>query len=504
MSGPPEKTNNLEMTDAGNRVDKEQVSEIWSSTATPANVVKEIPAPDGNSDMEVDAQDGTAATLDQSTNTGEQDLGNDEQHLFENPALRALDRETAWTFFLSNPQPEDSDNSRPDSMRPADETLDEQQVEQPSAETRVDEGDSNSEPEENHKDEDQQAIRDAIAEDVAAQAAAADAAAFEEFLDEQDRWINDLANNNPDEFARLVASGVIDEDIQPQTPSAQDEGNATASPDDQDDAETPDEDNAAAAGAPPAQPVNPVWIANPADAGEENDACPACLTKINTTQAPVYLTCGHAWCQECLNDNYRHALKSRRDWPPQCCEVIDHDFIIDVLEPDVTAELFEKLEEFDDDEPTFCQTPKCTGGYIRTVYHSGQWAACQTCHKSTCRECKALAAAHPIPAMHPSMQDLLAKADKKLADGQGWKQCPGCRNLVERIDGCKHMSCECGDAFCYECGKTLHNGMPCNCGGEEPWVQEINAEQAATAQREADEEEDSDVDNASDDSLETL
>jgi hypothetical protein len=32
------------------------------------------------------------------------------------------------------------------------------------------------------------------------------------------------------------------------------------------------------------------------------------------------------------------------------------------------------------------------------------------------------------------------------------KQCHHCLQLVERSAGCNHMSCTCGNEFCYECG----------------------------------------------------
>lgn len=33
------------------------------------------------------------------------------------------------------------------------------------------------------------------------------------------------------------------------------------------------------------------------------------------------------------------------------------------------------------------------------------------------------------------------------------KSCPKCGRFVERVSGCSHMSCICGEQFCYICGK---------------------------------------------------
>ena len=33
--------------------------------------------------------------------------------------------------------------------------------------------------------------------------------------------------------------------------------------------------------------------------------------------------------------------------------------------------------------------------------------------------------------------------------------CPGCKAGIERLEGCFHMSCQCGTHFCYECGEEI-------------------------------------------------
>ena len=30
--------------------------------------------------------------------------------------------------------------------------------------------------------------------------------------------------------------------------------------------------------------------------------------------------------------------------------------------------------------------------------------------------------------------------------------------MIEKTEGCTHMSCTCGHYFCYSCGETLTNG----------------------------------------------
>jgi hypothetical protein len=39
-----------------------------------------------------------------------------------------------------------------------------------------------------------------------------------------------------------------------------------------------------------------------------------------------------------------------------------------------------------------------------------------------------------------------------LADSKKWQQCAHCKNLMEEIEGCLHMTCTCGTHSCYNCG----------------------------------------------------
>lgn len=40
----------------------------------------------------------------------------------------------------------------------------------------------------------------------------------------------------------------------------------------------------------------------------------------------------------------------------------------------------------------------------------------------------------------------------RVGKAKGWKECSGCGNMVERLLGCRHMTCRCGAEWCYACG----------------------------------------------------
>ncbi|TRM55544.1 hypothetical protein BD626DRAFT_577338 [Schizophyllum amplum] len=72
---------------------------------------------------------------------------------------------------------------------------------------------------------------------------------------------------------------------------------------------------------------------------------------------------------------------------------------------------------------------------------------CPSCACITCVGCRQ-------PA-HPG-RDCAEQADTQfdaLVKEHKWRRCPACGAMVERTEGCPHMTCRCGKAFCYLCGK---------------------------------------------------
>ncbi|KAF0911328.1 hypothetical protein E2562_008217 [Oryza meyeriana var. granulata] len=78
-------------------------------------------------------------------------------------------------------------------------------------------------------------------------------------------------------------------------------------------------------------------------------------------------------------------------------------------------------------------------------------AACPTCSRAFCLQCE-----EPWDERHGSGGDGNARcALTQLAKGRDWRRCPGCRAMVDKIAGCKRMTCRCGTAFCYDCGSSF-------------------------------------------------
>jgi len=87
---------------------------------------------------------------------------------------------------------------------------------------------------------------------------------------------------------------------------------------------------------------------------------------------------------------------------------------------------------------------------------SAKLVHCPNCHKPMCKDCKLIwherftcAEFKAIPVSERAPEDLVFAA---LALKQKWRRCPKCGAMVERTEGCNHMTCICNYEYCYICG----------------------------------------------------
>lgn len=194
--------------------------------------------------------------------------------------------------------------------------------------------------------------------------------------------------------------------------------------------------------------------------------CQACR---ETTRKPIFITCGHGFCQECLNRLFRVGTANRASWPPRCCGDnlgTEIEGIQSHLDENILIRYVTVSEEYSNRNPIYCANKPCSHYFEQTRVNNnqGKFIQCSECDTQTCTECKQNSTEHIglNQTVCKEIQDLMTQEDQKLASTNRWKQCPGCRNLVERIDGCSHMSCGCGVDFCYDCG-TKREGWTTAC-----------------------------------------
>ena len=165
----------------------------------------------------------------------------------------------------------------------------------------------------------------------------------------------------------------------------------------------------------------------------EPDVCFACREPKELLMFP----CGHGCCHEDIRPFIEPTLDSEATFPPTCCgQLIDISSLAPFVPADFMALMQAKLLEYSVQMVDRVHCYNCRT-FIATRDDLGERASqkrahCAVCKMDTCQECKKQH--HRGPCKDESDQTVFDLAEKK-----GWKQCPGCKAIVERRTGCEHI-----------------------------------------------------------------
>lgn len=145
-------------------------------------------------------------------------------------------------------------------------------------------------------------------------------------------------------------------------------------------------------------------------------------------------------------DGFEASFTSRTRF--QCCQQpVSLSLIADVLPNDFIARYELMVLEQTTPNPTYCANAACATFIPPANYHGPDSARCGLCATNTCRHCRTTS-----HVGRGCTADAATEQVRALAAVVGWKTCPACGTLVERRDGCLHMTCHCRAEFCYRCG----------------------------------------------------
>ncbi|KAF7187342.1 putative E3 ubiquitin-protein ligase ARI8 [Pseudocercospora fuligena] len=159
--------------------------------------------------------------------------------------------------------------------------------------------------------------------------------------------------------------------------------------------------------------------------------------------------CDHVYCDDCLEQLFRHSMADPQLYPPRCCRIlIPISDVNHLLSSQLSQEFTNKTEELQDRTPQYCHRPECSA-YLPDWCRDDGKGICPSCLEDTCLKCKGASHEDPICPEDEETKMVLEEAKKA-----GWKQCKECDRMIELTFGCWHMTCLCSHEFCFICKKT--------------------------------------------------
>ena len=193
----------------------------------------------------------------------------------------------------------------------------------------------------------------------------------------------------------------------------------------------------------------------------EKDTCPICTDEISHAEQ---LGCGHSYCSGCLQ-HYLESAPHTKNFPLACigdegaCKVpISIPEIRRFLQQQVFQALvevaFRSYLDQHAQELKFCTTPDCQQIYRHNP--NTRILQCPSCFSTICSACDE-EAHEGMTCQERRLYKDSTEQDRLFnvwADANG-KRCPECRRVIEKSEGCNHMTCPCGAHFCWQCGKSF-------------------------------------------------
>ncbi|KAF5592087.1 e3 ubiquitin ligase ARI10 [Fusarium pseudocircinatum] len=173
----------------------------------------------------------------------------------------------------------------------------------------------------------------------------------------------------------------------------------------------------------------------------ETKECTACYSEDLPATLVQEFPCGHAFCRQCLIRTFAISLSLASYFPARCC---DEEIPLEAIEthmPRSDVQLYrEKLVEHRTIDRTYCSNRQClefippdnTSADREPCYRYE--AECPACKEITCTTCKDKGHTGPCEKQVEMDQTL------DLAKREGWKRCSRCGHLIEKAEGCTHMS----------------------------------------------------------------
>ncbi|CAM0958709.1 unnamed protein product [Alopecurus aequalis] len=206
------------------------------------------------------------------------------------------------------------------------------------------------------------------------------------------------------------------------------------------------------------------------------DSCgpPICMDGVPQSDAhSASRGCGHAFCTTCLAGYIRVKIQDRiadvRCPEDGCGSVLDPELCQGML-PGAAFEAWcavmcESMV-LAANKVYYCPFKDCSAMMVDDLGGHVAESECPSCKRLFCARCGVpwhagfgCADYEQLSAGDRGKEDL---AVMEMAMGEKWKRCPQCKFLVQKSEGCLHITCRCGFEFSYGCGKHWASHSSCS------------------------------------------
>lgn len=205
--------------------------------------------------------------------------------------------------------------------------------------------------------------------------------------------------------------------------------------------------------------------------------CGICVEFKESDQMFTNNTCAHSFCSDCITKQV--AAKLDESFHIVSCPGLDCKSVLKLEDctPILPKLVLERWNEalcealVLGSQKVYCPFSDCS--MVLVIEDEGEIvreSECPACHRLFCAGCR-------IP-WHPGVdceefqrlnEDERGREDlmvNMLAKEKKWMRCPRCKFLVEKSQGCLHITCRCQFQFCYGCGAewtSNHGGCQSQC-----------------------------------------
>jgi len=185
----------------------------------------------------------------------------------------------------------------------------------------------------------------------------------------------------------------------------------------------------------------------------------------------INLACpfNHAYCLSCfetfITGKLNDSLAGKQIFPircPACSPAFQWTLPDETIRAAISPKIFSDwtTQRFLDEIPKmYCPNPRCSEVIALPEEHCFiADSNCPRCKTSICVGCRTVS--HPKLScslwqrspLNPAISNPADLSLRRLAKRKHWRRCSKCRIVVERTEGCGHMTCRCGHQFCHLCG----------------------------------------------------